>query len=263
MNDLKRFFKIWSKGFSLSMSSELAYRTSFVLMALSLIFSRMIGPIITILVYNVSQGIPGWTLMELILLQGVAILVFGFGHAFVGGIAWYTQDLVEEGELENVLLRPFYVLANIASRAVDFHGLADVFTGLALIIFAVIKLNLLNGMIFPFIILILLALIFMTSINIFIAGLSIIFVRVEAFDNIIGSLGQFAGWPITVYPGGIKFLLTFLIPVAIASYWPASILIGKEPLSSIAIAIIPVLVFFVFSIWFWGVALKKYQSAGG
>jgi ABC-2 type transport system permease protein len=263
MNNIRRFFKIWARGFSLSMSSQLAYRTSFILLVFSLIFSRMIGPIITILVYNISAGIPGWTLYEMILFQGVAVFVFGFSHAFVGGIAWTTQDMVNEGEFEMVLLRPFYILANIASRSVDFHGLTDVLVGLTLIIFALIKLHLFGPMLLAFALLIMLALIFIFSLNVIVASLAIIFVQVEALDNIVGSVAQFSGWPITIYPGGVKFFLTFIIPAAIASYWPASVLIGKEPLSNIILAAIPVIVFFIFAIWFWGIALKKYQSAGG
>jgi len=263
MKDIRRFFKIWARGFSLSMSSQLAYRTSFVLLVFSLIFSRLIGPIITLLVYNASQGIPGWTLLEMILFQGVAVFVFGFSHAFVGGIAWTTQEMVNEGEFEMVLLRPFYILANVASRAIDFHGITDILVGLTLIIFALIKLHLIGWMLLAFALLILLALIFIFSLNVIVASLSIIFVQVEALDNIVGSVAQFSGWPITIYPGGVKFLLTFIIPVAIASYWPASVLLGKEPLLNIVLAIIPVFVFFIFSMWFWTVALKKYQSAGG
>lgn len=263
MNVIKRFFKIWSRGFSLSMSSQLAYRTSFILLVFSLIFSRLIGPIITLLVYNISNGIPGWTLWEMILFQGVAVFVFGFNHAFLGGIAWTTQEMVNEGEFEMVLLRPFYILANIASRSIDFHGITDVLVGLVIIVVSVIKLHLFGPMLFAFALLILLALLFILSLDVIVASLAIIFVQVEALDNIVGSVAQFSGWPITIYPGGVKFLFNFVIPVAIASYWPATILLGKEPLTNIFLAIIPVMIFFAFSMWFWKFAMKKYQSAGG
>lgn len=258
-----KFWEVWKRGFALSMASDMAYRTSFILLVISIIFKDMIGPLISLIIYNVSSGIPGWTLMEFILFQGIVVFVFGIWHAFIGGISWGAAELVDEGELDRVLVRPFNALAYLSAVYVDFHGLAEVLVGIILMIWALATISFNAWMIIPFIFLIALALLFILSISIIIAALSIIFVNVDAVESIVYVLMSVTSYPITVYSSGIRFMLTFIIPAAIASYWPAAVILGKESGAGIFLAIIPVFIFFIFSLWFWNFALKRYQSAGG
>jgi ABC-2 type transport system permease protein len=260
---INRNLKLWAKGFSLRVSAEMTYRTAFILLVLSIMIGDLIGPFVAIIIYNVSSGIPGWSLMEFILFQGITIFVFGMWHAFFGGISWGTAELVEEGELERILLRPFNPLIYISAIYIDFHGLAEVLVGLVLILLVIIKLQLFGIMLIPFVMLMALALVFMLSLSIIIAALSIIFVNVESLQEIIWIANSVASYPITIYTKGVKFMLTFIIPAAIASYWPAAIVLGKEAIGNLVLAVIPVVIFFVFSLWLWHFALKKYQSAGG
>lgn len=260
---LSKAFELWKRGFSLNMSAEMAYRTSFILVVIALIVSDLIGPLVGYLIYNSTNGIPGWKFMEFILFQGVIIFVFGFWHAFIGGISWMTQDLINEGEFDTILLKPFYILVNISSLAIDFHGIVEVLVGLALMAVAIAKLNLFGPMLLPFILLIILALIFMISVTVMLAALAIIFVKVNALQNIIWTLNDLVSWPITIYAAGVRFFLTFIVPAAVASYWPAAILMGKEPLSKVYFVAFPVLIFFMLSLALWSFSLRRYQSAGG
>lgn len=260
---LIRFFKVWSKGFGISMGEEMAYKMSFILTVISMIFMDVIGPLITLAIYTVSSGIPGWSLMEFILMQGVVIFIFGFWHTFIGGISWVTADYAAEGELDTVLLKPFSTVAYMAIRGIDFHGLAEVLVGIVLIVMAIIKLNLISWMLGPFIFLIILALVFVFSISLIIATLSIIFVRVYALQNVIDVLGAVAGYPKTVYSTSIRFFITFIVPAAVAGYWPAALILGKEAMSSIFLVSIPVVIILLLSLLFWNIALRRYQSAGG
>jgi ABC-2 type transport system permease protein len=88
-------------------------------------------------------------------------------------------------------------------------------------------------------------------------------VRVWALSNIIDILGMVSSYPTNIYSQGFRFAVTFVIPAAIAAYWPAAVLLGKEPLSGLVLMVLPVFVFLGFSFWLWGFALKRHQSAGG
>ena len=75
-------------------------------------------------------------------------------------------------------------------------------------------------------------------------------------------LHQFALYPIQLYNVAIKIFITFILPYAFVSFYPASFFLGKE---SGNIALFTPLV--VFIIWFvviksWEIALKKYSSTG-
>ena len=260
---ITKFFRVLGKGFGLSMSSEMAYKFSFILLSISLIFGDLVGPIISYVMYKVSSGLPGWTLMEFILLQGVSIFIFGIWHTFLGGMSWETSDLVDEGEFDSVLIKPFSIIGTLMSRGMDFHGIMDILTGAFLIILAIVKLHLITLNLIPFVFLILLACAFMFSITLILSALAVIFVRIWAFGTLVDLIGLVSSYPLNVYSNTFRFMITFIIPAAIASYWPSAVLLGKEPLSNILMIVIPVLIFWVVSFWFWKYALKRYQSAGG
>lgn len=262
-NGISKFLRVIGKGFSLSMSAEMVYKTSFILLVISIIFSDLIGPLIGYAIYSISAGIPGWTLMEFILLQGVGIFVFGIWHVFIGGISWIASDMTAEGDFDIPLTKPFSTVGYLMAQGIDFHGLTEVLVGLALIVWTVTKLHLINVILVPFIFLIILAIIFMFSISLILAALAVIFVRIWALNNLTDVLGMVSTYPMSVYSQSFRFFFTFIMPAAIAAYWPAAILLGKEPLSSMLTAVISVGIFLVFSLLLWKFALKRYQSAGG
>ena len=60
-----------------------------------------------------------------------------------------------------------------------------------------------------------------------------------------------------------KFIFTFLIPVAVVSFYPASALLGALDIIKLFEIIIPIGIFMILSIVIWNVSIKKYTSAGG
>jgi len=263
IKEIAKTWDIWKKGLALDMSAEMAYRASFFFIMIALITNDLIGPLVGYLIYGSSNGIPGWNFLEFLLFQGVMIFNFGFWHAFIGGVSWTTQELINEGELDIVLTKPFYILANIYSRSTDFHGITEVLVGLIIMAYAIVKLHLFGMNLIPFALLMVMALLFLMGISIILGAMAIIFVKVGALQSIIWTLNDLVAYPLTIYGTGIRFFLTFIIPASIATYWPAAVLAGKEPLSVAFMVCIPVLIFFLFSLVLWNLTLKKYQSAGG
>jgi ABC-2 type transport system permease protein len=263
MNPISKFLKVWTKGLGLSISEEMAYKASFVLMIVSIAFGDIVGPLVSYALYSVTNGIPGWTLMQLILLQGVSIFAFGVWHAFLGGISWVTADMAEEGEFDIALLKPFNTIGYLATRGIDFHGITEPIVGMVLIIFVIIKLNLFGWAVLPFVYLLFLACVFMFSISVLMAALSMIFIRIWALRNVIEVVGMVSSYPTNVYAPAIRLFISFIVPAAIAGYWPAAVLVGKESVSMLPMVTLPVAGFLVFSLWLWNFALKRYQSAGG
>ena len=59
------------------------------------------------------------------------------------------------------------------------------------------------------------------------ATLSFWFVRVENILVIFQSMYEAGRWPVSIYPGWLRFGLTFLVPVAFAITVPAEALTGR------------------------------------
>ncbi|MFC1685435.1 ABC transporter permease [Nanoarchaeota archaeon] len=235
----------------------------FFITLIGLILGDILTPLVSLLIYAASAGIPGWTLFEFILFQGTLILTIGVWRTFFLDMLWVVIFRIQEGEFDKVLLKPFPTLATVTTEGFDFEGVGEIIAGMMIVGFALYKLQIFTWLMFPYILIILLAVLFMYSLLVFTASLAFIFVKAWRLAELINVVEKFARWPITVYSTTIRFVLTFVVPAAIASYYPAAVLLGKEPLSRAAVAVIPVIGFFILSLLSWKWAISKYTSAGG
>ena len=59
------------------------------------------------------------------------------------------------------------------------------------------------------------------------AAASFWFLHIENIFAIFGDVYQAARWPIGIYPQWLRFILTFIVPVAIAVTVPAEAAVGR------------------------------------
>jgi ABC-2 type transport system permease protein len=73
---------------------------------------------------------------------------------------------------------------------------------------------------------------------------------------------EFAKYPLTIYPRAISILLTWLVPYGLASFYPASYLVGREAgvLAWLALPVSAALLFVGYRLWLIG--LRHYASTG-
>jgi ABC-2 type transport system permease protein len=93
------------------------------------------------------------------------------------------------------------------------------------------------------------------------ATLAFWFVRVENILVIFQSMYEAGRWPISLYPGWLRFALTFIVPVAFATTVPAEALTGRLTGNTLAGAAVVACVLLVVSRLFWRMGLKRYSGA--
>ncbi len=80
---------------------------------------------------------------------------------------------------------------------------------------------------------------------------------VELFDGVF----QTGRWPVGIYPGWLRYSVTFLIPIAFAVTVPAEALTSRLDWQTLALAAAFTVVFFGFARWFWRFGLTRYSGA--
>jgi ABC-2 type transport system permease protein len=84
------------------------------------------------------------------------------------------------------------------------------------------------------------------------------------FDNnvtILHALLDAGRYPATVYPAWLRVIITFIIPVAVATTIPLQALRGELSPSQIALFIIISIVSFLIASKVWKLGLKRYSGA--
>ena len=93
------------------------------------------------------------------------------------------------------------------------------------------------------------------------ATLSFWFVRVENILVIFQSMYEAGRWPVSLYPGWLRYGLTFVVPVAFATTVPAEALTGRLNWGTLFGALAIAALLLTLSRLFWRAGLRHYSGA--
>ncbi|MEM4247808.1 MAG: ABC-2 family transporter protein [Candidatus Nanoarchaeia archaeon] len=260
-----KFWRIWKGWFKLELSAEMAYRLNFLLKAIAFITFDFFGPILALVVYSVSKGLPGWSFEEFLLLQGTFILSTGLLHLFFMRFAVRVIDNVREGTYDIMLVKPANPLLLSIANGSDIDGLPRTIVGASIAAYSLIKMGWAFDIVhlFSYCMLILAALLFLLSLQVIIAAMSFLFVKSFTLWNIVDVLTDIGKNPITVFGPMGMLIFTFVLPIGLVAFYPASAILGKIAPLQIFEVVVVALAFFGFSALLWNLGIRKYASAGG
>lgn len=260
---MNRYLKVWLRAIGLELSKHMAYKANFFTKVLAVMFMDIVGPLVVLLIYQTTAGIPGWSFEQFILFQGTLTLIFGIGHMFMVMIPVFCIEEVRNGTFDKILTKPFKPLTYLTLTSPDMDGVGEVIVGLGLIIWAFAQLQLGMNINFLFyLILLAVAVLFEYSAHVLIASMAFLAVKSWALFDILFRLKMFGRYPTSIYNPALQLFLTFIFPIAIAAFYPAEVL-----LRGISIGVLWVVVavggFYIVVRLLWALAMKKYTSAGG
>ncbi|MBW2966877.1 ABC-2 family transporter protein [Candidatus Woesearchaeota archaeon] len=249
----------------MAISEDMAYKWNFIIKCFALMLVDFIGPLVAVLIYTTSEGIPGWTLEEFILFTGTITLVLGMGHAVMLGIAWRTIKDVRKGEFDKVMVKPMRPLLFLSLTAWDLEGFAEVAAGLMMIVWAMMKLwaGITFGNFMLYLLLLCAGFLFQYCVMVIIASIAFIAVKSFALFDLFWNINKFARWPLNVFGVGTRVFFTFIFPLAVAAHYPTTALLHGMGFLFLVKILLPVLALFGATLLLWRWAMKKYTSAGG
>jgi len=243
-----------------------AYRTATFINIFTRIFSNLLGPLLVFFIYTSTSGIPGWNFYELLVFSSTAMISWGIGTSFFFPMVWYIGWRVDNGYFDIILLKPLKIIPEMIIESINVGGLPGVVVGFIVLIISLINIgasiSLLNIIVYVY--LILLSCLVLYGIAGIITGLSFTLFKAYEFMNLFWEITNLNDYPLTIYKTFIPFFLTFVFPVAIGNYYPASFLLGKIADGSLLIVLTLVSVSFaVIGTYTIKYGLRHYSSAGG
>jgi viologen exporter family transport system permease protein len=86
-------------------------------------------------------------------------------------------------------------------------------------------------------------------------------VRMENVLELFEGIYQTGRWPVTVYPGWLRYSVTFLVPIGFAVTVPAEALTSRLQWQTLVFAVAFGIAVFAFTRWFWHYGLRHYSGA--
>lgn len=254
-------WKLHWQFIKLKYAERLSYRADFIASVLAMMLSQFIGPLFVGVVYYAGGQFPGWSLGQILLLQGVFNMILGLSSTFFMGIIYHTIESVDKGTFDILLLRPLNPLRLLIMDSFDEEDIGMFIGG---VIITIIGLNMveITGSIPAFLLLSILGFMLYFSLSLIGSMMAIKFVRIWRYYEILDILGTFAKYPKAIYGKTAGILLSTAVPILAASYYPASALLGF-PIDGIIWVIIAVCLWVLITVYLWHKTLKQYSGAGG
>jgi ABC-2 type transport system permease protein len=86
-------------------------------------------------------------------------------------------------------------------------------------------------------------------------------VKVDNLTYFFSSIFDAARWPSSVFRGVLRFVFTFVIPLALMTTYPAQAMLGKLSAATLLSAVIGSLLFALLARLIWLQSIGKYTSA--
>jgi ABC-2 type transport system permease protein len=258
-----RYLRLISTFIKVNLQISLAYRSDAVVeILLDLIWLGWELLSLQIIFSN-TTSLAGWGQGELIALLGVLMMVNTFMAALIWPNTEYFNSAVRDGSFDYLLLQPINSLFLVTFSRITIWRLADLLIAAGLIISGI---KMAGDIIAPLNILtfILLA----TSGALVIYSLWIVLIAFTfwftKFDNnvtILQALTDTGRYPATVYPWWLRVIVTFVIPIALATTIPIQALRGELSSEKILIFLGVSLASLLLSSQVWRFGVKHYSGA--
>ncbi len=256
------YIRLFGVYFRIVAMGEMQYRFNFfVQLFQSLVqLGTAIGGLAVIFSYTNSLG--GWLPDEVLALVGVYTLVGGL----IGLVVYPSLETfiasVRDGMLDYTLIKPIDAQIAISMYSVDIWKLIDIALGVALVVISLARLGERVGLAQAamFIGMLVTGGAIIYSFWLILSTLSFWFVRVENILEIFRSMYEAGRWPISLYPPWLRFILSFIVPVAFVTTVPVEALTGRLTAQTLGIAAVLALVLLAISRFFWLVGLRQYSG---
>lgn len=249
----------------ISAQEETAHRTNFSITLLNSLLTFATGLLGLGIVYGQVDSLQGWDYASALAVLGVFLTVSALRGLVIGpsldSLAGMDGE-VWRGEFDFTLLRPVPTQFLVSVRRWRLFALFDLLLGLVVLGTAVSRMStaLTTTQIITFILSLIAGMFVLYAILLTAATLVFWdpgFMITWVFDSIF----QMARYPVGVYPGWLRLLLTWVVPVGVITTIPAAALSGELDPGLLVLSMMFALLLVIGASWLFRTGLRRYHSA--
>ncbi len=240
----------------------LAYRAQAAVWLTTEVASTITSVILITIIYAVSSGINGWSYYQMLTISQLANIAIEI--MFYSIVPDPLTNALSSGQFDQDLVKPYNPILTILARYGSVNAASGILSSLAVFVYAAYMANLH---------LLSIAIIF----GVFLVGtaaLIMFIVMLSLAAYVLINTGAFIAWivniastaaqyPLTIFGRLGMVLLTVVLPVGLAAFYPSAFVFSKisaaSMLAAVLISIAMIVVYYKVSKWLIG----KYRSGGG
>lgn len=269
MKTFKHYLSVAALSFRLSVQSCMEYPAAFIGWLISNPIQFLVGFATIKFVVAEFDTLADWDFKQLAFLYGMSVLTHGLSVIFFTR-TWYMGYDIIHGELDRLRLRPMNTLFQFLAGGLNFYGITDLIPGIILFTYGCISVD------------------FHWTFSNTVCMIAAIIGGTLIRGAIYLSVGSAAFWtkspmntswffqelfnrtnmyPLSMYPRGVQFVFTFILPTSWITFYPAAEFMGRDSMLTLpfGMAFITLgigLVLFLLSCKLFRSGFGQYESAG-
>lgn len=265
---LKEFVRHLDLGvafFAQFIKARMSYRFDFFISLVATLLSSIIGLLFLYVLFKRIPNLAGWSFYEVLFIYGFSLVPAALFSLVSINLWSFGSKFIIEGNLDRILTRPIHSLFQILCESLRIESLQDILVGTAMVFYAGSRLGVEFGVL-PVLVFVSLSI---SGALVLLAFFSIIAtvnfwiedrVGIEApFFNML-SLGRY---PLTIYNGFLRVLLSTAIPFAYAAFFPSMWFVRRgDYLLMIILCPLVAIGYSILALWVWNRGIKAYGSTG-
>jgi ABC-2 type transport system permease protein len=247
----------------LGVLNEMQYRANFFVAMFQSLLSVGVGLAVLALVYSHTTTLNGWTQSQLLVILGVQILLGGVVHMSIQPNMERLVDEVRDGKLDFLLTKPEDSQLMVSVRVLQLWQFVEIVSGSIVVGVGISQLTGTIGLGHSLLFLALLGLgaLLLYCFWLILATGSFWVVNMWFLSELFEGMYQTGRWPIGVYPGWLRYSMTYLVPIGFAVTVPAQAITHRLHWGTVVVAVLFALALTVFTRWFWRFGLRRYSGA--
>ena len=241
-----RFLRLYKTFVVQQLKRLMEYRVDFLTGAGSFLIGQITNIVFISIIFAQIPQLQGFKYYEIIFIYGFSLVPKGLDHLFTDNlwkVAWF---IVRKGDFDKYLTRPINPLVHVIMEALQFDALGELLTGIVLMILAFIF-----------------GTVIYSAIKIAGAALALWIKSSGSILQVLYMSSDFAKYPVTIYNGAVRNIITYILPFAFTAYYPASyILRGNNPWFCFGVGTVIAAVLLTLSVLLWNKGINAYESAG-
>ncbi len=260
---MRRYLRLLGIFYRTTFETELEYRLNF-WSNIGLSVFWLIWAALSVRVYFVhADTIAGWRYEELLIVMGLFFAMNGYRQMVLEPNLSRMSEYVRLGTLDYILTKPVDSQFLVSFRNLGIYTWGDPLLGLGLVALALWRLRYAPSALdlLQFALLLLAGAVLLYALNLIIQTFTIWLVSLREADSIVQGVLETGRFPVTFYQGWLRVFLTFVIPVAFMTTFPAQALLGRVAPWVTPLALLLAAATLTLSAWFWHFALRHYTGA--
>jgi ABC-2 type transport system permease protein len=258
-----RYLRLLGVQFRASAAIAMQYRVQFLVEGALALFWTIWSLVPLLVVFQDRGSVAGWSFDEALVVMGWFTLMKGVLEGAVNPSLTTVVEHIRKGTLDFVLLKPADAQFLVSTAKFEPWRVVDVLGGIAIFAVAFHRMGRVPtaGGVASSLVLLACAAVILYSLWILVVAAAFFVVKVDNLSFLFISIYDAARWPSDVFRGVLRFVFTFVVPLAVMTTFPAEALLGRlAPLRTVAIAAGAV-VFAAFARVVWLRSIARYTSA--